>query len=63
MNIKQLLKTFCFHYVLIYGLTMMATFFWCLACGDTEVPLAYFWKIMIFSLVADLPVFVFLSKK
>ena len=63
MNIKQLLKTFCFHYVLIYGLTMIATFFWCLACGDTSVPLRYFWKIMIFSLVADLPVFVFWSKK
>ncbi len=63
MNIKQLLKTFCFHYVLIYGLTMMATFFWCLASGDTSVPLTYFWKIMIFSLVADLPLFVFFSKK
>lgn len=63
MNIKQLLKTFCFHYVLIYGLTMMATFFWCLACGDTSIPLRYFWEIMIFSLVADLPVLVFWSKK
>ena len=63
MNIKQLLKTFCFHYVLIYGLTMMATFFWCLAAGDSSIPLRYFWKIMIFSLVADLPVFVFWSKK
>ncbi|MDE7087348.1 MAG: hypothetical protein K2O67_04050 [Clostridia bacterium] len=63
MNIKQLLKTFCFHYVLIYGLTMMATFFWSLAAGDSSVPLDYFWKIMIFSLVADLPVFVYWSKK
>ncbi len=62
MNLKQLLKTFCFHYVLIYGLTMMASFFWCLASGDTYVELEYFWKIMIFSLVADLPVLVFWSK-
>lgn len=63
MNIKQVLKTFCFHYVLIYGLTMIATFFWCLAGGGTSVPLTYFWKIIIFALVADLPVFVFWSKK
>ncbi|MDE6791314.1 MAG: hypothetical protein K2J61_06285 [Clostridia bacterium] len=63
MNIKQLLKTFCFHYVLIYGLTMMASFFWCLASGDTSVPLEFFWKAMIFSLVADAPLFVFWSKK
>ncbi|MDE5765560.1 MAG: hypothetical protein K2I17_00140 [Clostridia bacterium] len=63
MNIKQLLKTFCFHYVLIYGLTMMASFFWCLASGDTSVPLGFFWKAMIFSLVADAPLFVFWSKK
>lgn len=63
MSIKQLLKTFCFHYFLIYGLTMMVTFFWCLASGGTSVPLRYFWEIMIFSLVADLPLLVFWSKK
>lgn len=63
MNIKQILKTFCFHYVLIYGLTMISTFFWCLASGDTSVPLSFFWKAMIFSLLADLPVFVFYSPK
>ena len=63
MNLKQILKTFCFHYVLIYGLTMMATFFWCLAAGDTSVPLDFFWKSMIFSLLADAPVFIFYSRK
>ena len=63
MNLKQILKTFCFHYVLIYGLTMMATFFWCLAAGDTSVPLDFFWKSMIFSLLADAPLFVFYSRK
>lgn len=63
MNFKQLLKTFCYHYVLIYGLTMIATFFWSLAVGDTCVPLDFFWKAMIFSLLADAPVFVFFSRK
>lgn len=63
MNIKQILKTFSYHYFLIYGMTVIATFFWCLASGDTSIPLSYFWKIMIFSLVADAPVFVFWSKK
>lgn len=63
MNLKQILKTFCFHYALIYGLTMIATFFWCLAAGDTSVELDFFWKAMIFSLLADAPVFVFYSRK
>lgn len=63
MNIKQILKTFCFHYFLIYGMTVIVTFFWCLAAGGEAIPLDYFWKIMIFALVADLPLFVFLSKK
>lgn len=51
------------HYFLIYGMTVIVSFFWCLAAGDKSVPLDYFWKIMIFSLVADAPVFVFWSKK
>ena len=63
MNLKQIIKTFCFHYALIYGLTMIATFFWCLASGDTSVPLDFFWKAMIFSLLADAPVFIFYSRK
>lgn len=63
MNFKQILKTFCFHYALIYGLTMIATFFWCLASGNTSVELDFFWKAMIFSLLADAPVFIFYSRK
>lgn len=63
MNVKQILKTFCFHYFLIYGMTVIVTFFWCLASGDKAIPLDYFWKIMIFALVADLPLFVFLAKE
>lgn len=63
MNVKQILKTFCFHYFLIYGMTVIVTFFWCLASGGEAIPLDYFWKIMIFALVADLPLFVFWSKK
>lgn len=63
MSFKQLLKTFCFHYFLIYGLTMISTFFWCLAGGDTSVPLGFFWKAMIFSLLADAPLFVFYARK
>ena len=63
MNIKQLLKNFCYHYFLIYGMTVIVTFFWCLAGGEKSIPLDFFWKIMIFALVADLPVFVFLSRK
>ena len=63
MNIKQLLKTFCFHYVLIYGLTMMASFFWCLGSGEASISLEFFWKAMIFSLVADAPLFVFWSRR
>lgn len=63
MSIKQILKCFCMHYFLIYGMTVIVTFFWCLATGDKSIPLDYFWKIMIFSLVADAPVFVFWSKK
>ncbi len=43
-------------------MTVIVTFFWSLADGDTSIPLNYFWKIMIFALVADLPVFVFYSK-
>ena len=62
MNLKQLLKTFCYHYFLIYGMTVIVTFFWCLAVGDTAITLDYFWKIMIFALVADLPVFVFWAR-
>ncbi len=63
MNFKQIIKTFCFHYALIYGLTMIATFFWCLAAGETCVELDFFWKAMIFSLLADAPLFVFYSRK
>lgn len=63
MNIKQLLKTFCFQYFLIYGITVIVTFFWCLAGGEEYIVIDYFWKIMIFSLVADLPLFVFWSRK
>lgn len=63
MNIKQILKNFCIHYFLIYGMTVIVTFFWCLAEGGQSIPIDYFWQIMIFSLVADLPLFVFWSKK
>ena len=63
MNLKQLLKTFCYHYFLIYGMTTIVTFFWCLAAGETSIPLDYFWKIMIFALVADAPLFVYWSRR
>lgn len=63
MSLKQAFKTFCFHYFLIYGMTVIVSFFWCLACGDKSIPLDYFWKIMIFSLAADLPIFIFCSRK
>ena len=63
MNIKFILKNFCFHYVLIYGMTMIVTFFWCLVNGSQTISIDYFWKTMLFALVADLPVFVFLSRK
>lgn len=63
MNVKQILKTFCFHFFLIYGLTVIVSFFWCFAVGDKCIPIDFFWKIMLFSLVADLPVFVFWSRR
>lgn len=63
MSIKQILKNFCYHYFLIYGMTIIVTFFWGLANGAESVSLDYLWKVMIFALVADLPVFVFWSRK
>ncbi len=63
MSIKHILKTFFMHYFLIYGMTTLVTFFWCLASGEETISIDYFWKIMIFALVADAPVFVFWSRK
>ena len=64
MNIKQILKNFFFHYFLIYGMTVIVTFFWCLAAGDSSIPLDYFWKIMIYmkNLLAVIKVLIILKR-
>ena len=63
MNAKQIAKTFCFHYALIYGLTMIVSYFWCLACGDETVSVEFFGYAMLFALAADAPIVIFWSRK
>lgn len=64
MYIKSFFKTFVLHYFLIYGLTMIATFFFNLIFNGTAatVEVSYFGWAMLFSLAADLPLVVFISQ-
>ncbi len=63
MNIRQYLQTFVLHFFLIYALTMLATMFFCLANGTGTVAIDYFWQSALFSLAADAPLAVFISRE
>lgn len=64
MNLKTLLKMFLLHLFVIYGLSMTVSLIWC-ACDspDKTFGIDFLWKMLLFSLGADLPLFVFYSKK
>lgn len=63
MDIKSFLKTFVQNYFLIYALTMIATFFFLIAQGITALTTDYLWQAALFSLAADAPLVVFITKK
>lgn len=64
MNFKTLLKMFFLHFAVIYGLSMMVTLIWT-ACVAPEgrFGVDFLWKMLLFSLGADLPLFIFYSRK
>jgi len=64
MNLKTIIKMFFLHLAVIYGLSMMVSLVWC-ACTEPDgvFHLDFLWKMLLFSLGADLPLFVFYSRK
>lgn len=57
-------RLFVSQYFIIYTCSMLATPIYCsIMVPDAEFSLNYFWTIALFSLAADLPVFVYASKK
>lgn len=63
MDLKTLLKMFALHFTVIYGLSMMVTLVWSACIAPDELfGLDFFWKMLLFSLGADLPLFVFYSR-
>ncbi len=63
MDIKSFLKTFVQNYFLIYACTIIATFFFLIAQGITTLTTDYLWQAALFSLAADAPLIVFITKK
>ncbi len=63
MDIRSFLKTFVQNYFLIYALTIIASFFFLIAQGITTLTTDYLWLAALFSLAADAPLVVFITKK
>lgn len=64
MDLKKIIKNLVLDFPVIYGLSMIATLIWS-ACSSPEARygLNFFWEMLLFSLGADLPIFVFYSRK
>ncbi len=61
--IKTFIRTFIIHYFFIYALTMIVTYLFVLIGGQRDaVPLEFFWHAALFSLAADAPLAIYLSK-
>ncbi len=63
MDIKTFLKTFIQHFFLIYACTIIATLFFLVAQGVETLSRDYLWQCILFSLAADAPLAVFITKK
>lgn len=64
MKIKISLRTFIYHYFVIFTGSMFATFVVCYFTDpETQFSINYIWQMALFSLAADLPSLVFYSKK
>ncbi len=64
MNLKTLIKMFFLHLAVIYGLSMMVSLIWsAIDAPDKPFYIDFLWKMLLFSLGADLPLFVFTSRK
>lgn len=60
---KQFWATFVHQYFMIYTLTMFGTFIYCLFINrEADFDYMYMGKVALFSLAADLPLLVYISK-
>ena len=64
MNIRTLLRTFIQHFFIIYAFSMIITPVFCMIFAiDVQFPVHYFWQMMSFSLLADMPLLIFYSSR
>ncbi len=64
MDLKTLIKMFFLHLAVIYGMSMMVSLIWCaIEVPDKLFRIDFLWKMLLFSLGADLPLFAFYSHK
>lgn len=64
MKIRMLLRTFIQHFFTIYALSMIVTPIFCgIFSPDAQFSTHYFWQMMGFSLLADLPLLLYYSPK
>lgn len=65
MTFKHSLKTFVRHYFIIYTCSMFVMCFFLLINGEgtSSLNLKYIYYMMLYSLLGDLPIFVFVSNK
>ncbi len=63
MDLKTLIKMFFLHLAVIYGMSMLVSLIWCaVEVPDKLFPISFLWEMLLFSLGADLPLFVFYSR-
>ncbi len=63
MDLKSFFGTFVLHFFLIYALTMIASFVFLAAQGIETVAVDHLWQAAVFSLAADAPLALFITKK
>lgn len=63
MNFKEVMRIFFVHFFIIYTATMFATLFVCMSSNPGVVfGIEYIWQTGLFSLAADLPIFIYCTK-
>jgi len=63
MDLKSFFGKFVLHFFLIYAFTIIAAFFFLIAQGHDVVSVDYLWQAALFSLAADAPLAVYITKK
>ncbi len=63
MDLKSFFGKFVLHFFLIYAFTIIATFIFLIAQRIDVVPVDFLWQAALFSLAADAPLALFITKK